>query len=157
MKCNRSVILSYSFTSSFISIFAVKTFIPVNVIYLTGAKKQKILAAKTAAPKQNKRGKEKTAKKEGSTFRGKVLNSFVWVYGTEKTYRKLVYCTTISVCHYENMNSIRQISNCRITYGGGLGMTPCIMGLTTQDPYILFKFIKCSARKIITRCLAQFS
>ena len=25
--------------------------------------------------------------------------------------------------------------NCRISYGGGLGMSPCIMGLTTQDPY----------------------
>ena len=115
------------------------------------------IGSKNCCAKTEQEREGKDSKKEGSTFRGKVLNSFVWVYGTEKTYRKLVYCTTISVCHYENMNSIRQISNCRITYGGGLGMTPCIMGLTTQDPYILFKFIKCSARKIITRCLAQFS
>ena len=27
-------------------------------------------------------------------------------------------------------------SNCRISYVGGLGTSPCIMGLTTQDPYI---------------------
>ena len=27
--------------------------------------------------------------------------------------------------------------NCQISYGEGLGMSPCIMGLTTQDPYIL--------------------
>ena len=24
----------------------------------------------------------------------------------------------------------------QISYGGGLGTSPCIMGLTTQDPYI---------------------
>ena len=26
--------------------------------------------------------------------------------------------------------------NCLISYGGGLGTSPCFMGLTTQDPYI---------------------
>ena len=37
---------------------------------------------------------------------------------------------------------------CLISYGGGLGMSPCIMGLTTQDPYIqkehteLYKILK---------------
>ena len=37
---------------------------------------------------------------------------------------------------------------CRISYGGGLGTRPCIMGLTTQDPYIqkehteLYKILK---------------
>ena len=29
--------------------------------------------------------------------------------------------------------------DCRISYGGGLGMSPCIMGLTTQDPYTLIQ------------------
>ena len=38
--------------------------------------------------------------------------------------------------------------NCRISYVGGLGTGPCIMGLTTQDPYIqkehteLYKILK---------------
>ena len=38
--------------------------------------------------------------------------------------------------------------NCQISYREGLGMSPCIMGLTTQDPYILkehselYKFLK---------------
>ena len=39
-------------------------------------------------------------------------------------------------------------SNCWISYGGGLGTSPCIMGLTTQGPYIqkehteLYKILK---------------
>ena len=39
-------------------------------------------------------------------------------------------------------------SHCRISYFGGLGTTQCIMGLTTQDPYIqkehtkLYKILK---------------
>ena len=38
--------------------------------------------------------------------------------------------------------------NCLISYGGDLGMSPCIMGLTIQDPYIqkqhteLYKILK---------------
>ena len=38
--------------------------------------------------------------------------------------------------------------HCLISYGGGLGMSPCITGLTTQDPYIqkehtkLYKILK---------------
>ena len=38
--------------------------------------------------------------------------------------------------------------HCRISYGDGLGMSPCIMGLTTEDPYIqqehteLYKILK---------------
>ena len=38
--------------------------------------------------------------------------------------------------------------HCRISYGGGLGTSPRIMGLTTQDPYIpkehteLYKILK---------------
>ena len=34
------------------------------------------------------------------------------------------------------------ITCCRISYGGGLGTSPCIMGLTTQDPYIQKKHTK---------------
>ena len=33
-------------------------------------------------------------------------------------------------------------SHCRISYGGGLGTSPCIMRLTTQDPYILKEHIE---------------
>ena len=39
-------------------------------------------------------------------------------------------------------------SHCRISYRGGLGMSPSIIGLTTQDPYIqkehteLYKILK---------------
>ena len=39
-------------------------------------------------------------------------------------------------------------SNCQISYREGLGMSPSIMGLTTQDPYIqkehteLYKILK---------------
>ena len=29
-----------------------------------------------------------------------------------------------------------ELRHCRISYGGGLGTSPCIMGLSTQDPYI---------------------
>ena len=32
--------------------------------------------------------------------------------------------------------------HCRISYREGLGMSPCIMGLTTQDPYILKEHIE---------------
>ena len=32
--------------------------------------------------------------------------------------------------------------HCRISYGGGLDMSPCIMGLTTQDPYIQLEHTK---------------
>ena len=32
--------------------------------------------------------------------------------------------------------------NCRIAYVGALGMSPCIMGLTRQDPYILKEHIE---------------
>ena len=31
--------------------------------------------------------------------------------------------------------------HCQISYREGLGMSPCIMGLITQDPYILNKHI----------------
>ena len=40
-------------------------------------------------------------------------------------------------------------ANCRISYREGLGTSPCIMGLTTQDPYIqkehteLYKILNC--------------
>ena len=39
-------------------------------------------------------------------------------------------------------------THCRISYREGLGMSPCIIGLTTQDPYIqrkdteLYKILK---------------
>ena len=34
------------------------------------------------------------------------------------------------------------LRHCRISYREGLGMSPCIIRLTTQDPYILREHIK---------------
>ena len=55
-------------------------------------------------------------------------------------------------CRFDRIESSRQhfqpILHCLISYSGGLGMSPCIMGLTTQDPYIqkehteLYKILK---------------
>ena len=36
----------------------------------------------------------------------------------------------------------REKGYCRISHRGGMGMSPCIMGLTTQDPYILKEHTK---------------
>ena len=42
--------------------------------------------------------------------------------------------------HWPSLQSsvaiLRRKKDCQISYVGGLGTSPCIMGLTTQDPYI---------------------
>ena len=53
------------------------------------------------------------------------------------------HCYTTFTGRTSRMSRVKpSTGHCQISYREGLGMSPCIMGLTKQDPYILKEHIK---------------